>query len=377
MVAGFLDEKNNENEIFNTKTMKDELLMSDIVVEFLPIVLNLTNTEGDVENLDKSIYTVINSKINWIPLRIRYDKTKQVKRDNKKHGNNVDVIKDLIEYINRPIKLDYFKLLSEDYNVGFESLQTLLKDRKVITKTNTKESKILDFVKTNILTTFSRLYPFLQNNDSNINMIEFNCGIGRDLLKIYLFGVQLQKPNKTFYTGFNNNNLELISNVNGALSRYNNFKTNSKYPNFFPFKFVYEQNYNSIKIDEYKTKYNMLFCFNFFSYQYSFKEIVKMKEIFNHVLKKGSYLFLILYNKTINNVFVNKNVKETLKILNYDVLITLTFSELLKSLNDNSVLFKYMNNKETANFLKDVNNVYNNFENKENLEEMSFCILRN
>lgn len=369
---------NDEYENYVFKTLNNELIISDIVIEFTPLFLNPVESDDDL-----IIQTIIENNINWVPLRIRNDKTEQVKLYNRKHGNNYEIIKQLLDYINNPINLDYYYLLSENFNEGYDKLQGLLVNKKIYTKVNTVENKLLDFIKTSILTTTARYIAL--NKDINfknrtIEMVEFNCGNGRDLLKMYLFGVYLQANNRIFYTGFNTNKIELISNINGAISRYNNFRSNqNKYPNFFPFNFIYETNFNNILNNkDYRNRFNLLFCFNFFIYQNSYQYLEQMKKIFDYVLEKDSYLFLIIYTKknTIyNSNYINKDLDDVVKILKYTVLYNIKFIDLYNQLLLYRNLTSIMTNKETAKFLNEVINAFEskNFTYDENI---NFIILK-
>jgi hypothetical protein len=355
-------EIDNENNLF---TLNNEIITDQIVIEFLPNFLDIKDIES------RNIISVINNNINWIPFRIRYDKTEQIRKFNQKHGNSVYVIKNTIEYLNTPIKLEYFKLLGINSELAYINLQNLLVNKKVYTKINSNFNKILDYIKTYILTTFSRI----KQDFEVINICELNCQNGRDLLKIYLFGAQFNISKKTFYTGFNKNNLELISNINGAISRYENFKNNKKYPNFFKFDFIYLQEYN--KMDTiFKNKFDFIFIFNYFIYQNSLDQINEINKTIDYISNKNNYIFLIIYNKSILDTFISINVDKTINSFKRKIILKLSFNEILLSLDDNSEILKYLINKETGFFLREIESVFKVFENKEIFNDIFFVVLK-
>ncbi len=226
-------------------TKAGEVLISEIVVEFEPDFIDLSSMIQNTSNYtntndeENSNNTVLNSAnlfsdrgYNWIPLRIRYDKTFAVSKYQRKHGNNISVAEQIKEYIDRPILFEYFELLSENFQEGYLTIQKTIMDKKVKSVAKSFDKFVFDYVQT--VTLLSWAVMLSQIAPYKPIIIEIDCRKANNVYKIYSYGVVFIKQGPT-YDGYNSNNIELLSNIDGAVSRYNDAKT--KKPNFFEFKY--------------------------------------------------------------------------------------------------------------------------------------------
>lgn len=349
-------------------TLENEILVNDSIVEFIPdFIENDIDEEGSTN--ESNLFS--ENSFNWIPLRIRYD---------KENPNEIKTANDTIDYINYPIKFEYFQQLSENYENAYLNIQNTILDKKIKSVAKIPDKRIFDYVETLVLLSWARYLVLF--NKINPNIIEINCRKGLNIFKIYSYAVLFNMD--PTYNGYNTNNLELLSNIDGFNSRFKTIKETR--PNFFKFNSHFIKSYDDLlKID---FKFNTLFDFEFYRYQNSINNIKLMKSIYNKILKNNSYLFLVIgdikdnkeqnsfiINNKIYDYYVNFNSDKVLEILNYKVLDNITFDEALKNLLIYKDTIKYLLNKKTNTFLYQAISDYQNV-NQEIYKNIRFVVLQ-
>lgn len=166
----------------------------------------------------------------WVPMRTRHDKTTFVERYRRKYGNYHTVASKVWRSIMNPVKMSDFadlakggskygdKLQSMGSTIGSEAIVAEAKEKAYYITTQLARSMrwFHNWIKSIILYTHGHhMYRF------NIpqSVIEFGCGRGGDNLKHYYNEI-------SHYVGIDLDLDNLINPVNGAISRYNNYKKN-------------------------------------------------------------------------------------------------------------------------------------------------------
>lgn len=178
----------------------------------------------------------IPDKHRWVPMRTRYDKTESVQRFGKKYGNYSDIAYKVWRSIRNPFSISDINLLSKDdiYQKHIEILRgkidhsIILSERKeniYYQKRTTLGKPMRNFhnwIKSILIYTFiNPMYE--QSKDAKLSVLDIACGRGGDIMRYYYGQVD-------FMVGIDIDNNGLTSPVDGALSRYNQFKKNK--PNF-------------------------------------------------------------------------------------------------------------------------------------------------
>jgi len=347
------------------KTLNNEIIVNNIVIEFIPEFDDFNN-------------------ITWTPLRIRYDKSMAVIKYNRKHGNNIMVCEQTLEYLKSPILIQDYVLLSNNYEDGYTLIGQKIKDKKIVTKRDPVNDKIFDFIKTNVITTMGRYLNF-NNVFEYVNMIDLNCRNGIDLLKIYEYAV-LYGKGKFNYDGYNDNRIEIESTFNGAISRYNNFRMDRTKSNFPICTFIIAD--VPKMIETVTKKYNHLISYEFYRYQFNYSTLKQVKILMDKVLVPKSLSYIIIadiVDNQISNNFIQKNIingfivksslQDVLKIFyNYKIIELKSFVYHLEILNNIKNLIPVMNNKKTAEFLTQTIYAFNKIDHSL-FSKLYFCIL--
>lgn len=347
------------------KTQNGELIIDNVVIEFLP----------DKDELNNII---------WNPYRLRYDKTMATIKYERKHGNHISVCEETLDFIRTPILESDFKILSENYDEGYSVLAQKIKNKKITTKKDPVNGKIFDFVKTNIFTTLSRYY-FKINVFNQINMIDINCRNGIDLLKIYTYAVLFGKGNFT-YDAFNDNRTEIESTFNGAISRYDKYRLDRAYSNFPICTFTIAD--MNTMLNSINKKYNNFVSFEFYRYQ-SKRAIYQVKDLMDKVLTRDGFAFIIIADITDNklsNTLIQDNICDGFKVSlslndiirifkNYEFIEKDSFIYHLEKLNLNRDIIQHMSNKNTADFLVQVLNAFNKIDHAI-YSRLHICVLK-
>jgi len=169
---------------------------------------------------------ILNEKQRWLPLRTRYDKTESVIRYGKKYGNYIDVADKIWRSITNPILISDFSVLAKDdvYLDHVGILQKKISLRKDFKKEHTYYQVTGDLAKP--MRQFHNwikdimIYTYCSPQmDKKMSIIDFACGRGGDLNKMY-------HSNISNYVGIDIDYVNLFQATDGALSRYNKLKRN-------------------------------------------------------------------------------------------------------------------------------------------------------
>lgn len=311
---------------------------------------NLFITRGfprDIEGniiLDKTVveFSYINNPMipktfRWLPLRTRHDKTEFVKNYKRKYGNNSNIANKVWISILDGINITDIEALSkkESYEKQMNILKTKLtnsdverqiKEEKyysVVSKLAIGLKNFHNFLKSQIIYNYAYI-----NNGNKLEVLDYSCGKGGDILKF--FHARIKN-----YMGFDNVSDNLTAGRNGAISRYENYKT--KYPQFPDMKFfvsdgsmpldlkhqelfVKKDDIKSLKIlrqyfdKKYKT-FDVINCqfavHYFFKNEESFSNLI---DNFEKYTKSGGYVLLTCFDAEI----VDKKFKEKNGVINIE-----------------------------------------------------------
>lgn len=208
---------------------------------------------GDVRDLEGKIIqdkTIVefyyNNDINvprkfrWVPIRTRYDKTEYMQRHGKKYGNYIDIANKNWRSIENPFTFNDMLILSRD-NTYVRHLDILRNkiDHSVIISEQQENSYYQ--ITTNLAKSMRAFHNWIKSitiytylmkwysQGVSFDVLDFGCGRGGDIMKIYYVTVHS-------YVGIDRDNNGIISPVNGAISRYNQFRKNKD--NFPPMSFI-------------------------------------------------------------------------------------------------------------------------------------------
>lgn len=353
----------DEKEIGSTcplTSTTNEIICENSVIEFNPDIDKMTNT------------------ISWVPYRVRMDKSLAVFYYKRKQGNSIETCKSTVEYLEMSISEVDFEILGENYEKGYEQLASRLQNKRVVTKRDPIVDRILDFVSTNILTSFAR-YSSYMNMYDRVDMIDLNCGNGINLFKIYEYAV-LMKKNNFFYHGYNENRIQINSTFNGAISRYNKFRSDKTYSNFPICTFTI---YNIYQIlDNITSKYNHMICLDAYIYQDSKSKIITISKIIRKLMVPKSMIFLVFADKTFtidDKIYnINCNIETSLSILTSQNITTIcesyTFERHLHDLDNIRPIIGSMTNHKTSDFLLKTLSAYDKLRDV-SLSNLQFIIL--
>jgi len=321
---------------------------------FLPVVKGQVR---DIENnivQNKTVIEVIynnNSNIphqyRWSVLRTRYDKTDSVLRFQKKYGNfssaAIRIWKSMIE----AVTIRELKNLAkpESYFNQKKSLQTRITSH-VITDDRQQDkyyqkitnlAKIMrdyhNWLKSSIIYTYAKKLKFTKDSKlTRTSVLDFGCGRGGDLMKMYHAKVG-------YYVGIDPSYEDIHSTIDGALSRYNDVK--KKYPDFG--KMIYLQAnpaYNLDKDSQLKVFPNM-----------AKENIDEFESVFNNSKLKfdivnSSFAIHYLFSD-INNVNnMTKNIDNLLKIGGFFICELFDAELVMKLLDGNDKYTSYYTDDE-------------------------------
>ncbi|QKF93755.1 mRNA capping enzyme [Fadolivirus algeromassiliense] len=184
----------------------------------------------------------IPDKHRWVPIRTRFDKTESVQRFGKKYGNYVDIAYKVWRSIRNPFTMNDINLLSKDevYDKHIDILRGKI-DHSVILSEN-KENvyyqirttlgkpmrNFHNWIKSILI--YTHVNSMYEQDNKKLTILDIACGRGGDIMKYYYGEVD-------FMVGIDIDNNGLISPIDGALSRYNQFK--KTHPNFPRMWFVH------------------------------------------------------------------------------------------------------------------------------------------
>ena len=184
--------KKDKNDKLQMFTEENEIIEDNTIVEF----------KYDINNKDN---------FNWIPLRVRYDKTNELKRGKKNFGNDYKVADSNWYSIHNPIT---FEMISTGNNIPKNIIDSDIYYNKSVSDTNTQGLRDFHnlFVKKRLISSVSK---------PKQTLIDYSCGKGGDFPKwidsklSFVFGIDISKDN-------------IENRLNGACSRFLNYKKEFK-----------------------------------------------------------------------------------------------------------------------------------------------------
>jgi SAM-dependent methyltransferase len=200
----------------------------------------------------------VNGKFRWVPLRTRYDKTEAVIKYRQQYGNYSTMADRIWQSIINPVLMSDFEDLAQgnnpDKNIYFydkkmDTLRKRISYAQVVSAA--KEDKYFqvkselgkpmrsfhNFIKDTMIHTY--VHSMYQDNRQK-TVLDLGCGKGQDLNKFYYAKI-------AFYVGIDYSKEDILSPIDGAVSRYNKFKSKPGFPkmNFIHGDFASELNYES------------------------------------------------------------------------------------------------------------------------------------
>ena len=220
-------------------------------IMYLPLVDgNIRDIEGNIV-MDNTVVEVIYTNdttmphnYRWQVLKTRWDKTESVMRYNKRYGNNKDVAEKIWKSMIESVTIEEIANLSnpKSYDMQMKILSSRL-DSSII---NSQKKQDIYYQKiTNLLKKLREfhnwiksilIYTYCSPTSNTLggkivrqSVLDFGCGRGGDILKMYHARVGE-------YVGFDPDFEGIYSSTDGAISRYNFLKT--KFPDFGKVTFI-------------------------------------------------------------------------------------------------------------------------------------------
>jgi len=269
--------------------------------------------EGDIL-LDKSVVEFtyspdesLDPKHRWIPLRTRHDKTEFIERHKRKYGNYHTIANKVWSSIINPVLMSDFNDISKDESKYFDKIQDYNSKAKKETTYNLNDENqyylklknlakdmrnFHNYIKSSII--YTHCHSNFKNNKAQ-SILDIGCGRGGDIHKFYMAEID-------YYVGIDPDNNNLIS-VDGALSRYNQFKR--KYPGFPKMIFIQADAKAPFSYDEQKRIVNNMTTQNKNLLQEYFSKDNKTK--FDIINASFSIHYMFENNNSFNNLKTNIN----------------------------------------------------------------------
>lgn len=188
----------------------------------------------------------------WIPLRTRYDKTNKLKLYGDEYGNYIDIAYATFESIISPITFSDIENMSISDKNYEDCIMTLRSKMGNISDVKYKKTPYFEkeksfmikdmtefhnWIKSSLIYTLCDMHYHINKDNKKITdeigkklkVLDLGCGRGADIMKFYYCNLDL-------YVGIDKDNEALTNNKDGAIIRYNKYK--SKYPNFPKFIFI-------------------------------------------------------------------------------------------------------------------------------------------
>jgi SAM-dependent methyltransferase len=171
----------------------------------------------------------------WIPIRTRHDKTEFVERYRRRYGNYHTIATRIWRSIVNPVTMSDINDLAvggNKYNDKIQELNNRIEHNLIVSVTRenkyyqkiTKLAKTMrsfhNWIKSNVIYTYCH-YMYKSNKQQSV--LDIGCGRGGDNMKFYYSEV-------AYYVGLDLDQDNLLSPVDGAVSRYNQMR--KKKPNF-------------------------------------------------------------------------------------------------------------------------------------------------
>lgn len=313
--------------------------------------------DGEVRDLDGNILsdkTVIEfyynndpnilDKFRWVPIRTRYDKTESVIRFGKKYGNYVTVADKVWRSIINPILMSDFDDLAKGndpdknlyfYNKKVDALRKKIGHELIISAT--KESAYFqqrtnlakpmrnfsNWIKSNQMYTFC--HSMYQNN-KQLSIFDVACGRGSDIMRFYY-------TLASFVVGIDVDREGLVSAVDGAISRYNRFKT--KKANFPQMYFIQADATADLNIESQKSALGVSRLENEQYFMKFFSNDPKKKTVFDIINCQFAIHYMLRNEDSWKNF--KKNINSHLRNGGYMLITTFDgtrITELLKGIDN-------------------------------------------
>lgn len=175
----------------------------------------------------------------WVPIRTRHDKTEFVERYKRRYGNYFTVANKVWRSIANPITVSDFDDLAKGdikFNDKIQELNDRVEHKLIIsaTKENQYYQKITklakrmrsfhNWIKSNVIYTYCH-HMYKSNNQQSV--LDIGCGRGGDNMKFYYSEV-------SYYVGLDLDQDNLLSPIDGAISRYNQMrKKKANFPKMY------------------------------------------------------------------------------------------------------------------------------------------------
>jgi SAM-dependent methyltransferase len=201
----------------------------------------IRDTEGDIiqDNTVIECYynndNSIDQEFRWVPIRTRFDKTESVLKYKRKYGNNADIANAVWNSIKQNITIGDLSKLGEEslYDKELSEIKKKI-DAVVIAKEQQKNKfyqKITDlgkplrdfhnYIKSNLIFTYCSEKENIKNEKRKLTVLDYGCGRGGDISK--MFHARIDN-----YVGIDIGYNEIFSSIDGAISRYDNFRRKNK-----------------------------------------------------------------------------------------------------------------------------------------------------
>ncbi len=180
----------------------------------------------------------IPEKHRWVPIKTRQDKTELVQKYRIKYGNYGEVANKIWRSIQNPVLMKDFTILAKDDMVDkhIDTLRNRIAHSVIMSEQQENEyyqkttnlalpmRNFHNWIKSIII--YTHCNPIYEEG-KQLSILDIGCGRGGDIMKFYYAKVD-------FYVGVDLNNPNLISPVNGAISRYNRLRrTHPNFPRMF------------------------------------------------------------------------------------------------------------------------------------------------
>lgn len=181
----------------------------------------------------------------WVPIKTRYDKTESVEKYGKRYGNYSTTADKIWRSIINPVLMDDFIELAKGntnkrnfYDIKIKELNSKITHQSVVAAN--KENKYYQIV-TELASTMRQFHNFIKSNliytycnkmyqsNTQLSILDIGFGRGGDIGKYYYTEV-------AYLVGIDIDSMGFTSPVDGAISRYNNFRR--KKPNFPKMYFI-------------------------------------------------------------------------------------------------------------------------------------------
>lgn len=281
-------------------------------------------------------------KQRWVPIKTRHDKTESVQRYRKKYGNYSDIAYKVWRSIRNPFIMNDIEILSKDnvYTRHMDILRGKIDHSIILSerKENEHEREKRNLAKSmrqfhNWLNSIL-IYTFINSkyeiDGKKLSVLDIKCGKGDELMKYYYGEID-------FAVNLDVDNNNLISPIDGAISRYNKFKSGK--PNFPRMFFVHADSGVLLNYEDQNKTLGGMSQKNQHLIEQFFSKDDKKRTKFDRV-NCQKYISTFLENDTVFSNFT-QNVTDYLKDTGYLIAVSLDADQILKYLGDKEQYTQY------------------------------------